>query len=89
MSCKSGAVNLLRVVAAALAGEQDRVATPGKVSAVASLLLHAQRAVVPACGHLSHEEAPQKLLELMVPFCQDRLAPRPTSGTAVRAPQAQ
>lgn len=62
-------------------GEHDRIATPAKVSAVAALLLRTQRAVVPDCGHLSHEEAPGRLLQLLVPFCRSKVAAASSSSS--------
>jgi pimeloyl-ACP methyl ester carboxylesterase len=61
-------------------GEHDRIATPGKVTGLQALLPRSRRAVVPACGHLSHEEAPLQLLELLVPFCASRIAKAAAKG---------
>lgn len=47
--------------------------TPATIAAVAEMLCQVQQAVVLNCGHLSHEEAPQRLLQLLVPFCRQHL----------------
>jgi hypothetical protein len=66
-------------------GEHDRIATPGKVAGMEMLLPRSRRAVVPACGHLSHEEAPGQLLQLLVPFCRNRIAPKAAAAAAAAA----
>ncbi len=48
-----------------LAGEFDRITTPGKVEALAQLMPRTVPLVVPSCGHLSHEEAPEELLAIL------------------------
>lgn len=56
------------------------MATPGRLAAIAAVLRHVQCAVVPNCGHLSHEEAPQQLLGLLVPFCRQHAASKAYAG---------
>ncbi len=50
-------------------GEFDRIVPPRGALALAAELPNASTAVLPDCGHLSHEEAPQALLDQLVPFC--------------------
>jgi pimeloyl-ACP methyl ester carboxylesterase len=56
-------------------GEHDKVVPPGRAEEVAQYLRQAELAVVHNCGHLSHEEAPQTLLEVLVPFLGHALGP--------------
>jgi pimeloyl-ACP methyl ester carboxylesterase len=56
-------------------GDHDKVVPPSKAEEVAQSLRHAEVAVVHNCGHLSHEEAPQTLLEVLVPFLGQVLQP--------------
>jgi hypothetical protein len=67
------------------AGEFDRIATASKVSAVTALLDNVSHGVVPDCGHLSHEEAPKRLLEVLAPFCTATL--HSTTAAAAAAQQ--
>jgi hypothetical protein len=71
-------------------GDNDKVVPPSKAEEVAQSLRHAEVAVVHNCGHLSHEEAPQTLLEVLVPFLGQVLQPvlLPLSA-AHSAPQVQ
>eukprot|EP00775_Hariotina_reticulata_P013357 gene13357-13485_t len=54
-------------------GQCDKIVTVDKLAALSALLRRSRRVVVPACGHLSHEETPAQLLEALVPFCKRRL----------------
>jgi pimeloyl-ACP methyl ester carboxylesterase len=58
------------------------VATPDSLAGIAAVLRAAQCAVVPNCAHLSHEEAPQQLLELLVQFARQHLADPASAGEA-------
>ncbi len=53
-----------------LTGAHDRLAPGDKaLEALSSDLGGSCMAVLPGCGHLSHEEAPGALLAALVPFC--------------------
>lgn len=56
-------------------GAQDRIVTPSIATAVAADMHSGNAAVIPRCGHLSHEEAPAALLDALSPFtCQALLS---------------
>ncbi|KAK9836382.1 hypothetical protein WJX74_000036 [Apatococcus lobatus] len=58
-----------------ISGLHDKIVAPSKASATAvGVLPHAQLAILPACGHLSHEEAPQALLRALGTFAASALA---------------
>jgi pimeloyl-ACP methyl ester carboxylesterase len=56
-----------------LSGQYDKIVTVDKLAALSALLRRSRRVVLPSCGHLSHEETPAQLLEVLVPFCRHRL----------------
>ena len=49
-------------------GAKDRIVTPARAKALAAELYNADVAVLPECGHLSHEEAPAALMSLLHSF---------------------
>ena len=55
-------------------GAKDRTVTPTRASAIATDMHTDYLAVLPSCGHLSHEEAPDALLEILKPFTIQTLA---------------
>lgn len=57
----------------ALTGDHDRMVPPSAVSRVIERLGAAapRYALLPHCGHLSHEEAPEALVAFMRPFLLD------------------
>ncbi len=58
-----------------ISGLHDKIVAPSKASATAAgVLPHAQLAILPACGHLSHEEAPESLLRCLGGFAISTLA---------------
>ena len=58
-----------------ISGLHDKIVAPSKASATAvGVLPHAQLAILPDCGHLSHEEAPQALLRSLSTFAASALA---------------
>lgn len=68
-------------------GEHDRLVPPAAVSRIAGRLRTAtpHLAVLPRCGHLSHEEAPEVLLDFLAAFLTDLqqgLRPRHTCALA-------
>lgn len=57
-----------------LTGAKDKIVTPNRATAIAADMHADQLAVLPSCGHLSHEEAPDALLEVLRPFACMALA---------------
>ncbi|KAK9869036.1 hypothetical protein WJX84_005053 [Apatococcus fuscideae] len=58
-----------------ISGLHDKIVAPSKASATAvGVLPQAQLAILPACGHLSHEEAPEALLRSLGAFATSTLA---------------
>ena len=55
------------------AGEHDCIVGPSKAESICSDLPCSRLAILPDCGHLSHEEVPHALLQHLVPFCGDLL----------------
>jgi magnesium chelatase accessory protein len=51
-----------------VAGERDSWFPPATLTATAALLPHARATVVRATGHLSHEERPEAVAELLLSF---------------------
>ena len=49
-------------------GEEDRIISVKQAHALADLLPHAQLKLIPACGHASHEEQPQVVLNHITCF---------------------
>lgn len=49
-------------------GAKDRIVPPARAHALAAELHDSYVAVLPECGHLSHEEAPSALLTLLRNF---------------------
>jgi len=56
-------------------GAKDRIVTPARANAIAAELQNSAVAVLPECGHLSHEEAPTALMGLLRSFVHKALAP--------------
>lgn len=54
-------------------GANDVVAPPRRAVAVATELRRCMLKLLPRCGHLPHEEAPEQLLEALVPFLMEHL----------------
>lgn len=65
--CKRRAAGLPMIV---VTGEQDRLVPPEKAVGIAYDLGSANVSVLPSCGHLSHEECPEMLLELLTGFVE-------------------
>lgn len=65
-----------------LTAVHDCIATPAKVERLWRSVPHAQLAVLPECGHLSHEEAPQLLIPQLVGFCGPMLQGAKGGNTA-------
>lgn len=55
-------------------GAKDRIVPPARAHALAAGLHNSFVAVLPECGHLSHEEAPGALLTLLRNFVYNSLA---------------
>lgn len=51
-------------------GEKDRIATPEISLSIAEDLRANHVSVLPECGHISHEESPEMLLEVLVGFVE-------------------
>lgn len=51
-------------------GEKDRIATPETSLSIAEDLRANHVSVLPECGHISHEESPEMLLEVLVGFVE-------------------
>ena len=52
-------------------GAKDKIVAPGRAAELAADMHTEHLAILPSCGHLSHEEAPDALLEILQPFvCQ-------------------
>eukprot|EP00798_Chlamydomonas_sp_ICE-L_P000009 gene9-12818_t len=54
-------------------GEHDRIVPPLKAEALCWDLPRSRMCILPNCGHLSHEEAPELLINSLHPFCTDTL----------------
>ena len=54
-------------------GAKDRIVTPARANALAAELHNCDVAVLPNCGHLSHEEAPELLMGLLQKFVHQRI----------------
>ena len=59
------------VPALLIVGEKDRVAP--SATNVARLLAHSRLSILPACGHLSHEETPRVLVGSLGSFVRETL----------------
>ena len=51
-----------------ITGDDDRIVPTEQSVKLASALPNAELAVIPACGHVAHEECPQATLEVMTTF---------------------
>jgi magnesium chelatase accessory protein len=60
----------LRTPVHLLAGEHDRTLPPGHARRVATRLPKAELLLLPGLGHLAHEEAPQRVYDLLWPLVQ-------------------
>ena len=49
-------------------GEKDRIVPPERAAAIAEELHAEHRSVLPNCGHLSHEELPNVLLDNLIAY---------------------
>lgn len=58
-----------------ITGAKDRIVPPVRAQALASALHTSYVAILPECGHLSHEEAPVALLSLLRSFVHKALPP--------------
>lgn len=54
-------------------GAQDKIVTPSRATAIAADIRSQHLAVVPSCGHLSHEEAAGALLDVLRSFTSQAL----------------
>ncbi|KAK9831933.1 hypothetical protein WJX81_000861 [Elliptochloris bilobata] len=64
-----------RLPSLVLTGAKDRVVTPQRAAALCGRLQDSRFRVLPGCGHLSHEEAPAALLELLAGFAVEAMGP--------------
>ena len=55
-------------------GAKDRIVPPARANALAAELHNSFVAILPECGHLSHEEAPVALLTLLRNFVYSSLS---------------
>jgi len=55
-------------------GAKDRIVTPARAHALAAELHNCDVAVLPECGHLSHEELPDALMGLLRNFVHQTLS---------------
>ena len=62
-----------QVPAIIVTGAKDRIVLPASADALAAELHQCDVAVLPECGHLSHEESPQLLLTVLRPFVHNVL----------------
>ena len=51
-------------------GEKDRIVPPEKAAHIADEFGSAHLSIVPDCGHISHEECPEMLLDVLVSFVE-------------------
>ncbi len=58
-------------------GRGGRVVPPQRAAALCGRLQDSRFRVLPGCGHLSHEEAPAALLELLADFAADAVGAPP------------
>lgn len=69
-----------------IGGLQDSVLPSRKVEAIAEALPRSHLSLLPACGHLAHEECPAELLRLLEPFvaeaCHSHSLPTMVEGTS-------
>ena len=56
-----------------ITGAKDRIVTPATANALAAELHNCDVAVLPECGHLSHEESPEALMVLLRGFVHQTL----------------
>lgn len=56
----------LRVPLRLIVGAEDRMILPGEASKVRRLVPHAELVQLPGLGHLAHEEAPERVAELIL-----------------------
>ena len=57
-----------QVPAVIVTGEKDRIVPAASAHTLAAELHQCDVAVLPDCGHLSHEESPQLLLSVLTAF---------------------
>ena len=62
-----------QVPAIIVTGDKDRVVPTASAHALAAELQQCDVAVLPECGHLSHEESPQLLLTVLQAFVHNTL----------------
>ncbi len=60
-----------------MASRMRRVVTPQRAAGLCGRLQDSRFRVLPGCGHLSHEEAPAALLELLADFAEEAMGPSP------------
>ena len=56
--------------------------TPQRAAALCGRLQDSRFRVLPGCGHLSHEEAPAALLQLLAAFAEEAMGPVPDTPAA-------
>jgi hypothetical protein len=61
-------------------GANDVIAPPRRAVAVATELRRCMLKLLPRCGHLPHEEAPEELLEALAPFLLEHLPRLPVAS---------